>query len=152
MDTAEYILTEKAALRLIARAEQCSAGLSLKLEKRGFDEVCIRGVIKRLSETSLLDDKRYARMWLQSRLRFAKSPRKLLSSLCAKGIDRDNAEATLKETLNEETEFSLLTRYVKLNEKKTQNKNYENNAGGLKHLLKNEGFSVKAIQKYFDEE
>jgi len=149
LETTEYILAEKASLRLIARAEQCSRGLSLKLEKRGFDAVCVREVIARLMETNLLDDKRYARMWLRSRLIFSKSPKKLFVSLRAKGIDSDEADAALKDVLDEETEFSLLTRYVKTIEKKVPD---ENRGRGIKFMLKNEGFSVNAIRKYFDEE
>ena len=151
-DLTEFQQAEKTALRLIARAEQCSSGLSLKLEKRGFDTACIREVIVRLSEANLLDDKRYSGMWLRSRLHFTRSPKKLFSSLCAKGIDRGDAQAALKEVLDEETEFSLLTRYVKKNEKKSPAKTGENRVRSVKFMLKNEGFSVKSIQKFFNEE
>ena len=84
--TTEYIQAEKTALRLIARAEQCSAGLARKLEKRKHDPAVIREVISKLSELKLLDDSRFARLWLQSRLRFARSPRRLHASLCARGF------------------------------------------------------------------
>ncbi|MCL2181821.1 MAG: recombination regulator RecX, partial [Treponema sp.] len=95
-ETAESIKAKSTALRLIARAEQCSAGLTRKLEKRGFDSTCVSGVISGLCESNLIDDNRFARFWLQSRLHFTRSPRQLLSSLCARGIDRDDAQDALK--------------------------------------------------------
>jgi len=151
-DTTEYINAEKTALRLIARAEQCGAGLARKLEKRGFDPVCVSGVIERLFELNLLDDRRYASAWLRSRLQFTRSPRRLLSSLCAKGIDSADAKAAIKETLNSEAEFSLLTRYAQKTKKKAACKENGNSARGMKFILKNEGFSAETIQRFLDEE
>ena len=142
---------EKAALRLIARAEQCTLGLTRKLEKRGHETACVNAVISRLSELRLLDDRRYARLWLASRLRLARSPRRLLSSLCGRGIDRDDAEAALKTALDEDAEFTLLARFVKRHSRKTAREG-ETGVRSLKYLLKSEGFSPPVIQRFFDGE
>ena len=159
-EVTEYIQAEKAALRLIARAEQCSAGLARKLEKRKHDPAVIREVISKLSELKLLDDSRFARLWLQSRLRFARSPRRLHASLCARGIDRDEAESALKEALDAETEKVLLARFVNKSARKLRNMrrkpggseyNSEDVTRSLKFLLKGEGFSSAAIEEYLEE-
>ena len=142
---------EKAALRLIARAEQCTAGLSRKLEKRGHERAGVNAVISRLSSLRLLDDSRYACLWLESRLRLARSPRRLLISLCARGIDRDDAEAALKKVLDEEAESLLIARFVKKHAKKTGGKE-EDIARSLKHILKSEGFSQAAILRFLNDE
>jgi regulatory protein len=141
--------TEKAALRLIARAEQCSHGLALKLEKRGHETDCINTVISRLLELKLIDDKRYAQLWLESRLRFARSPRRLAASLCRKGIERDDADNALKTALNEEVEFAMLSRYVK---KHLRKKSSKEDSRSMKHLLKMEGFSPQIISRFLNEE
>jgi len=150
-----YLRAEKIALRLIARAEQCSAGLARKLEKRKCDPEAINEVLSLLTEKKLIDDNRFARFWLQSRLRFARSPRRLLSSLCARGIDRDDAESALKEVLNEETEQALLARFVKKYARKINKKKDSENEDtmrSLKFLLKNEGFSTAAIRQFLEDE
>jgi SOS response regulatory protein OraA/RecX len=142
-----YLRVEKVALRLIARAEQCTGGLTRKLEKRGFDSACIDEVISKLTELKLLDDNRFSRLWLESRLRLPRSPRRLLISLCARGIDHDDAQTALKNVLDEDTELALLARFAK---------KYSRKAKGeprlLKHLLKNEGFSRGAINRFLGEE
>jgi regulatory protein len=140
---------EKAALRLIARAEQSTLGLRRKLEKRGHDPACARHAISRLCELGLLDDRRYARLWLDARIsRQRTSPRRLLIALSARGIDRDDTAFALKAALDDETEFLLLKRYVeKLQRKKKIN---SDDGRSLKHLLKGEGFSSLAIQRFFD--
>ena len=139
----ECLRAEKAALRLITRAEQCTFGLSRKLEKRGAAAACISAVISRLLDLGLLDDARFAKAWLTSRLRLARSPRRLFVSLCGRGISRDDAETALKSVLDEETEFVMLKRFVK---------KYARKAGtdvrSQKYFLKNEGFSHEVIHKF----
>lgn len=151
-DVSALIRAEKAALRLIARAEQCSQGLARKLEKRGHDTACIAEVISGLSEKKLIDDRRYAQLWLESRLRFTRSPRRLLSSLFARGIERDLAESALKTVFDEEAEFALLSRYVKKHSRKKTEQNSAENTRSLRFLLKSEGFSHQAIERFFDDE
>jgi regulatory protein len=143
---------EKAALQLIARAEQNTFGLSRKLKKRGHDSACIRAVIGQLCETGLLDDRRYARFWLESRIRcHASSPRLLLAALCAR-IDRDDAEAVLKETLNDETERDLLERYAQKLKRKLKNADDDtDSARSLRYTLNSEGFSSSVIQAFFED-
>ena len=142
-----YLRAEKTALRLIARAEQCTGGLTRKLEKRGFDSACVSEVITKLTELKLLDDNRFARLWLESRLRLPRSPRRLLSSLCARGIDHEEAQTALKNVLDEETELALLARFAKKYSRKAKG-----DPRSLKYLLKNEGFSSAAIKRFLGEE
>ena len=144
---------EKAALRLIARAEQCSCGLSRKLEKRGFDAASISEVISKLTEMNLLDDGRFARMHLRSRLRLTRSPRRLSSSLRARGIGRDEAQAALKEVLDQDAELALLARFVKKYPEKAagRSRNYGADAArSMKYFLKSEGFSPAAIEQFLE--
>lgn len=140
---------EKTALRLIARAEQCSRGLARKLEKRGYEAVCVNAVISRLMDLNLLDDQRFARLWLETRLRLPRSPRRLLAALCTRGIDRGDAETAVKSVLDNETEFALLTRFAGKQKRKPGYKG-EENTRTLKYLFKNEGFSITAIEQYLE--
>jgi len=140
---------EKRALQLIARAEQTAFGLSRKLQKRGHDTACINAVIAQLCDLNLLDDRRYARLWLESRIsRQATSPRRLLAALRSRGIDRHDAEAALKETLDDEAERQLLERYVqKLRRKGAYSESAESeDIRSLRYMLRGEGFSSSAIE------
>ncbi|MDR0456112.1 MAG: recombination regulator RecX [Treponema sp.] len=145
---------EKTALHLIARAEQNIFGLSRKLAKRGHDSDCIHTVIARLGEAGLVDDRRYARLWLGSRInRQASSPRRLFAALCSRGIDHDDAEAALKETLDDEAEQQLLERYAQKLQFRQKSGEDDSSAAArraLRYTLKSEGFSSVAIQCFFD--
>ena len=145
---------EKSALRLIARAEQSCLALTAKLEKRGFEATAVQRVISHLTDTELLNDERYAELWVRSRLsnyhgkrpgRKALSPLWFLSSLQKKGIGRVSSLSAINRVLDEETEYALLLKYLEemdiLEEK-----------GGkfLKIRLKREGFSSGAIERFFE--
>jgi regulatory protein len=146
----DYLRAEEVALRLITRAEQSSVNLTRKLERRGFDSAAVSAVISNLIELNLLNDRRYAQLWIESRLRLARSPLRLLSALCARGIDRDDAASAMKAVLDEETELSLLARFA--GKMKKQQKKGGDTVRSLKYLLKSEGFSAEAIQRYLDEQ
>ena len=138
---------EKAALRLIARAEQSILGLTAKLERRGCDSPVVKAVVSRLLERNLLNDERFAKLWVHSRLSYgrARSPLWLRVSLGKKGIDRNLALKAVEGLLDPETEYILLLKYLeKAGISDGRNESY------LKTQLKNEGFSYEVLERYFE--
>ena len=136
---------EKIALRLIARAEQNSFRLTAKLERRGFEAAVVKTVVSSLLDQGLLNDERYASLWLRSRLGMgrAHSPRHLLVSLGKRGIGRDFSRAAIKNTLDQETEYSLLLKYL-------EKMDIIDIKGSIKQQLRSEGFSTEVIERYYD--
>lgn len=135
---------EQAALRLITQAEQTGLGLSAKLKRRGHSPTCVRAVISHLTERNMINDRRYAELWLQSRLsRKAESPRRLITALCNRGIDRTIAAEVLTSVLHFERESGLLKKYMEKNHLSIENT--------LKSKLKYEGFSAAAIESFREE-
>jgi regulatory protein len=151
---AACLRAEKAAFRLVARAEQSVFGLSRKLEKAGHPADCVRAVAARLTKLDILDDLRFARYWLRSRLTCkTDSPRKLLAGLRSRGIGRDDAARALKEALGTEDEAGLLERYMlkhRLFPREGENTDARWSIP-LLFLLKREGFSQKAINTLKEE-
>ena len=147
---------EKIALRLIARAEQSCLALTAKLEKRGIEAAVVRAVISHLTDRELLNDVRYAELWIRSRLgsyhgkrpgsgRKALSPLWFLSSLGKRGIDRASSLSAIGKVLDGETEYALLSKYLE------ETDALEGKRGGfLKTRLKREGFSTEAIEMFFE--
>ncbi|MDR1256320.1 MAG: RecX family transcriptional regulator [Spirochaetaceae bacterium] len=135
------------AFRLAARAEQFSAGLSLKLQKKGHGRADIKSAIDYLSKAGMLDDLRYACLWITGRIkRRADSPRQLLINLCGKGLDRATAAAALKKTLDADTELELLRNFSA----KT-GRNGQTAGGNSRERLRFEGFSAEALDVLDDE-
>jgi regulatory protein len=133
---------ERAALRLVGRAEQTGMGLRRKLERAGYSAPCARAVLARLEELGIVDDSRYARLWLQARLSGkAEGPRRLLAALRHRGIPRQDAEEALRAVLSPEAERTLLEKFLK----KKRLSGAEPKTGAI---LRGEGFSPSLIQDY----
>jgi regulatory protein len=146
---ADCYRAERAALRLVARAEQTCAGLKHKLEQRGHRADHADAAVSCLTELGILDDHRFAERWIRSRLyRGADTPLGLVNGLCRRGIDRNIARDACKTTLDFELETELLGKFIA--------KKYPALEGGqdirfLRALLKREGFSPFVLERYWDE-
>ena len=141
-----YNKAEKAALSLISRAEQNSLGLRFKLERKGYDAALVQEVINRLTEKNLLNDERFAELWIRSCLaRKRPSPLWLRVSLEKRGINSELALRAIKKVLDDETEYALLLKYIE-----KMDISREKEPGYFKNQLKFEGFSYEIINKYFD--
>jgi regulatory protein len=144
---AACLRAERAAFRLIARAEQSRSGLMRKLKRSGHGNSCVQAVLERLSGLGAVNDSRFAELWLVSRLSVrTSSPRALLASLRNRGIAGGDAEAALKKTLDADTELELLERYAEKN-----NLTGQGEWSFVRSKLKFEGFSSTAIQRFREE-
>ena len=140
---------EKAGSRLIARAEQNQNGLTKKLIYRGHDKECISAVLAWFVETEMVNDRRYAERWLRSRLSRKSGkisgPRRLSAALGNKGIGREALWNAFDTILDEETEFSLLERFL------SKKRMASLSGNTLKSRLRYEGFTSSVINRYFNE-
>jgi regulatory protein len=127
---------ESTASRLIFRAEQSCSGLLTKLRARGYTKAAATSAVEKLIEQNLVDDERFARMWLSARLRKRKveSPRILQVRLHAKGIPSTIAASALETVLDRDTELDLLRKYIA-----------QSPETPTKDKLRREGFSLEAI-------
>lgn len=131
---------EQEAVRLIARAEQSTYGLSTKLEQRHHSTACVRAVVKHLAGRGLVDDSRYARLWIRARLaQKIESPRHVLLALCNRRIDQGIARTALKSELDFDKELALLKKIIQ-----------KNCFTPDRNTLKYEGFSSDVLNSYFE--
>ena len=138
---------ETVAYRLIARAEQHSHGLRVKLERRGFETSVVKAVVSHFLERNLLDDSRFAERWIHSRISLGKapSPRWLLVSLGKRGIGKNVSGEAIRKALDPETEYRMLLKYLdRIGSTNYRKGNY------IKAKLKNEGFSYAVLNRFFD--
>jgi regulatory protein len=147
---------ERAALRLVARAEQTRAGIARKLEQRGHESPHIQAVISYLTGLKIVDDRRFARRWIQSRLyRGADSPLRLIAGLCQRGIDRSTARSACKSILDFEQETALLQKFIAKRYPAAGNSSCgdppDRKARFFKGQLKREGFSTQALEWYWED-
>jgi SOS response regulatory protein OraA/RecX len=139
MNKNDPVEAENVASRLAARAEQTSAGLANKLRLRGYTKSAVSEAVEKLAAENIVNDERYATMWLGSRLRRkAESPRALLEKLRAKNIPRATAGEAVKTIISGDAELELLTKYT------------ARFADLSREALRAEGFSPDALDAFLD--
>lgn len=114
---ASYVYSvEKLAMAYLARAEQCRAGLTAKLQKKGVPRKYIEQALDYLEECHFLDDARFASAWLRDRMiNHAEGRGRLAAELASRGIERKQAACALDEFFSENDEQELCSRaYQKL--------------------------------------
>ena len=99
----KLILCRSKALSLLDLAEHSAFMLRTKLRQRGFEIPVIETVLAQLKEKNYLDDRRFAQLWVRSRLKRNPAGRSvLISGLRAKGVSPRDAEEAVSELLDEE--------------------------------------------------
>jgi regulatory protein len=135
------------ALDLLARAEHCRWGLERKLRKKEFSKETVNAVLDRLEDETYLNDKRYAELWVDFRLRSHKDGGRLLEqNLVARGIDRPLAEQVVASRRTQEIYTACLRRVYEAALRRGLSSEIE-----LRSRLFQRGFSSSEIRDFFEE-
>lgn len=91
-----------AALNLLSYRARSVAEMEGRLRKKGFDEPVVADVVARLLELGYLNDRDFARQFLDERLRRRpRGPFALVQEMQKRGVDRGLAEEVLADLMAE---------------------------------------------------
>lgn len=108
--SAVYAARDK-AVEYLARREHSSSELVLKLRKKEYDYETASAAVGLLKERGYVDDRRFAEMWIQSRLKKHPEGRSSLAAgLARKGVPRDIVSEVLADCLSDEQQDDALAR------------------------------------------
>lgn len=93
----EYDLAKERALQLLGYRERSSAELVLKLDNTGYPHDISVAVMRRFVEVELVDDTRFASVWVRSRRAAGYGARRIARELHEKGVDGQLVEAVLEQ-------------------------------------------------------
>lgn len=130
------------ACRVLACRRRTTRELNEKLEKQGFAAEVCRSVMDTLSQYGYIDDKAYARLWIEQRL-YKRGYPGLKRELLQKGIDNCIIDETIAEA-GPEAEFKAA--FLLALKKAAQS------GGGcpysrLVRFLQNRGYSYESISR-----
>ncbi len=135
------------AVDYLARREHSASELILKLRKKDYDHETAAAAVDMLKERGYVNDRRFAQMWVESRLRKHPEGRgSLLAGLARKGVSREEAQEVVSTTLTEEVREDALSRCT---EKFLRTKSADRQ--GLLTHLRRRGFDYTAARHYVDE-
>lgn len=97
----------EAALRLLESRPRTEREIRDRLRLKTYSPEQIEGVVTRLRELGLINDRQFAKMWVENRATFKpKGAQALRQELARKGVDREVAAAVIAANTNAETEAS----------------------------------------------
>lgn len=134
------------ALELLARREHSRLELRQKLLQRGFAAAHIDPVLEQLMVEQLLDERRYAELYANSRADKGYGPLRIACELRERGVPEAIVTATLAQL-----EDDWLTRLRAVHRKRFQSQLPIDDAGRMRQIrtLRQQGFSLEQIKTFF---
>ncbi len=135
---------------LCAQAEHCRQEMRDKMVRWGLDETVQERVVGRLVRERYVDDERYARAYVNDKVRYQKwGRRKIQQGLWTKRIDDDTQQRVLDEVSDEE--YLAVLRPLLRQKRKTvkAQSDYELNQKLLRFAL-GRGFTFDIIRQCLD--
>lgn len=140
------------ALRLLSRREFFTAEMERRLATKGFEEPCIRQVLKRLVDDGYLSEARFAEGFLRMRMARGDTPRLAAMRARQRGVDTTAVEHALYEA--EDTFDRLSACRELLSRRDPQGLRHADQRLWQRHAryLKNKGFDAATIIRAIREE
>ena len=148
-------MTEEQALQKLAalcsQSEHCTSEMKEKMTRWGIDEDAQQRVVEYLVANRYVDDRRYARSFVNDKLKYNKwGPRKIEQSLWMKHIDESILREALDDVDNEEY-ISVLRPLLTSKRKTTKAEtDYEMNQKLLRFAI-GRGFTFKQVKEVIDD-
>jgi regulatory protein len=102
----ELALAKESAYRLLGYHDRSRAELDRKLRDRGYPAEVASAIVARLDELGIVDDQRFAALWVRSRAAQGMGARRIARELGQKGVAAETIEAALATEAPEETQLS----------------------------------------------
>ncbi len=109
-----------AALRLLSVRARSRRELLDRLKRKGFDSDVAGSVVEALTETGLVDDREFARLWADERMRLRPvGSRRLRHELAAKGVPAEVVADVVRATYETHPEADLARRVLEKRARRT---------------------------------
>ncbi|QQG40957.1 MAG: regulatory protein RecX [Candidatus Levyibacteriota bacterium] len=135
------------ALRFLSFRPRSEKEIRDNLKKKKVDPLVIEKIIIKLKEQKFVNDKDFARMWVESRMRFKpRSQRFIILELKNKGIVQDIIDSIIQNNDLEQAK-KLVVKKIEKYQELPKNKLYQK----LGSFLARRGFSWETIKESIDE-
>ena len=140
----EFGYGKKAAYSFLAYKPRSKKELVKKLKQKKVSDKIIDDIIELLEKQKYLDDKIYAKSYLEDKLNSKPIGRRLAKLiLFEKGIDKELIESTIDENYSEDKEFELAKKLMEKFEKKVKYKDPADKKNKCYRYLISKGFDYE---------
>jgi regulatory protein len=135
------------ALKYLKYRPRSCAEIRIYLKKKNFSDKMIQQVIRRLEASGLIDDREFARLWVENRCRFKPKGRFALTvELKKKGINDEIIDAAIKTEDEEKNAWSAVQSKM-IRWRQLSNEELKVKVFGF---LRSRGFSFKTCMEIYD--
>jgi len=136
-----------AAANFLKTRERSKKEIRDKLKTKEYSESVIEKVLEKLERLDIVNDKRFAEMFVRDRMKLKPKGKKVLSlELAQKGIDRNTIEEVLQELVGGDGEIELAKRVLEKAEKKYSGLEENIRRDKIIKYLLSKGFSWNTIE------
>ena len=140
----EFGYGKKTAYSFLAYKPRSKKDLVKKLKQKKLSDKIIEDIIELLEKQKYLDDKIYAKNYLEDKLNSKPIGKRLAKlKLFEKGIDKELIETTINENYSEDKEFELAAKLMKKYEKKVKFKDMADKKNKCYRYLISKGFDYE---------
>ena len=136
------------ALRLLDFRPRSKKEIERSLAKAGFAEEVVAETLKRLEDLGLIDDRRFARMWVNHRKALGKT--RIKWELRQKGVSNDVVEEALSR-IDPETEYQSAVEAARSRWEKDRSPDERTRRRRLASYLQRKGFGWDVINGVLNE-
>ena len=133
------------SLDLLSRREHSFKEIKEKLSSRFENKEIIESVIEKLSDNNLVNNTRFAEVYVSARKRKGFGPKKIIHELSSKGVD----ESVSNNVITEEGDWEMTAKLVFLKKYKDGPSSDIKEKLKQKSFLQNRGFRFKEIESVF---
>jgi regulatory protein len=138
-----YEVAHQQALRFISYRQRSTAEVQRNLEEHNFSEEVIQHTLERLQRNSLVDDNRFARLWVENRSEFRPRSRKALQfELRRRGVEDETIAEAIESVDDESMAYQAALKYSR---KLTKLDDWQSFRQKLSAFLGRRGFNYDVI-------
>jgi regulatory protein len=148
----ERVRARESALRLLAVRARSRSELSDRLRRKGVAPGVVEQVLTGLEDVGLVNDRGFARLWVEERLRLRPvGPRRLVHELLEKGVARAVVDEIVADAFCEEPEIEVARRAVGKRAARAGGRPDARELARIRSLLLRRGFSFEVAREVVEE-
>ena len=94
---ADIEAAHRTAMRCLELRSYARKDLAWRLQRKGHPRSAVEAALERIAALGLLDDRAYARLYVQTRAQRGRGPSRLISDLLSMGVDRSLIDRAISE-------------------------------------------------------
>ena len=151
METEQLIKAKNYILYLLSYRQYSKYEIQQKLKKKKYTISVIKQAISDLERVELINDRKFAEMWIDTRMRLKpKGKTALWQELREKGIDKSIIDSVLSNFEEKYDEFLIAKKLAQKRLKSYKNIDLEKSKQRIYNFLRRRGFSYETINEVLE--